>query len=1141
MSEVISRKIITLPSGSQTSVYLAGLLQSENRPMVVITADIQSAQNLMLETQYFSDKAYPCHVFPDWETLPYDQFSPHTDIISERLSCLATAPYLQNGAIFISAPTLSHRLCPATYVKAQSFKMKVGDTLSISQLRQDLQQGGYRAVSEVLEHGDYAIRGNIIDIYPMGSNQPFRIELFDDEIESLRPFDPETQRSSSPVPSFERLPAHEFPLTEAGIALFRSQWRAKFTGNAMDCSVYHDVSEGLSPSGIEYYLPLFFEKTASFFEYLPKNALVIRVSELQDTINAYWGETKHRYEQYAHDIKKPILTPADILYRTDELFQYMKCFDTYQILFNDEIYDFKSTALPPIAIKAKMHQPFEDLLTLINDHPNYRFIFTAESIGRRENLMSILRVISQPLSIQDSWNECLYSKKHFIITTAPINRGFIWTQENICIITENDLFGEQVTQSRTRKKKGQNPENIIRNLVELKIDDAVVHEDHGIGRYKGLNTIHAGGVEAEYLLLEYANHDKIYVPIAQLSKVSRYTGIDTEHAPLTKLGSKSWDVAKRKAIEEIRDTAAELLNIYARRKAKPGYQHKIPDSSYYTFVKHFPFEETQDQINAIEDVIADMTSNNPMDRLICGDVGFGKTEVAMRAAFIAVDSGKQVAVLVPTTLLAQQHENNFRDRFAEFPITIKQLSRFVSDKERHHTLVGLSDGKIDIVIGTHALLSHMNEIKNLGLVIIDEEHRFGVHQKEKMKSLRAEIDVLTMTATPIPRTLNMAMNGVRDLSIIATPPKRRLSIKTFVREYEPALCREAILREIMRGGQVFYLHNKVETIEKVSTTIQALVPQARVHTAHGQMRERELERIMSDFYHQRFNVLVCTTIIETGIDIPTANTIIIDRADMLGMAQLHQLRGRVGRSHHQAYAYLLTPPEKKMTPDAVKRLDAIGTLEDLGAGFMLATHDLEIRGAGEILGDDQSGHIQTIGYSLYTELLERAVDALQSGREPDLINPTTQDAEIDLRSPALIPSTYLPDPHTRLVFYKRMTNCLNQGSLDELNIEMIDRFGLLPEPCQHLFKVMSLKLKAKTINISKIEGTDKGITLEFSERSTINMKALIDLIQNQPSIYTLRGQKRLQYNGSLPSFDSRIAAVEQLIHRLSPEVTHARV
>lgn len=1140
MSEPNAKLIITLPSGSQTSLYLADLLKDEQRPLVVITPDIQSAELLLSEVAYFSGHAYACHLFPDWETLPYDQFSPHNDIISERLNCLATAPQLKLGALFISATTLTHRLCPVSYVKSQSFSMKVGDKLAMHQLRSDLQQGGYRVVTEVIEHGEFAIRGNIVDLFPMGCDQPFRIELFDDEIESLRPFDPETQRSLPPLTSFELLPAHEFPLTEEGIAKFRSQWRAQFPGNAMDCPVYHDVSEGLAPSGIEYYLPLFFDETACFLDYLPANALIVRIGELQEKITAYWSETKHRYDQYAHDVQKPILPPAAILYRTDELFQKMKSFDTRTIVLCEQE-GADTSMLPSLAIKAKSTQPFEALLSFIQLHSDYRFLFTAESIGRRENLLGLLRVLPQTLSIQESWDEALNTDKPFAITTAPIHRGFLWHSKKICILTENDLLGEQVLQTRTRKKKGPNPENIIRNLVELNINDAVVHEDHGIGRYKGLQTIDAGGIEAEYLLLEYANQDKIYVPIAQLSKVSRYTGIDNEHAPLTKLGSKTWDAAKRKAIEEIRDTAAELLNIYARRKAKPGYKHKTPDLNYTTFAQHFPFEETQDQVSAIDDVIADMTSENPMDRLICGDVGFGKTEVAMRAAFLAVNSGKQVAVLVPTTLLAQQHETNFRDRFAEFPITVKQLSRFVTDKDRHNTIEGLGDGKVDIVIGTHTLLTHLHDFKDLGLVIIDEEHRFGVHQKEKMKSLRAEIDVLTMTATPIPRTMNMAMHGVRDLSIIATPPKRRLSIKTFVREYDPALCREAIMREIMRGGQVFYLHNKVESIDKVAATLQALVPQARVQSAHGQLRERDLERIMSDFYHQRFNVLVCTTIIETGIDIPTANTIIIDRADMLGMAQLHQLRGRVGRSHHQAYAYLLTPPEKKITPDAVKRLDAISQLEDLGAGFMLATHDLEIRGAGEILGDDQSGHIQTIGYSLYTELLERAVDALQSGREPDLMNPTTQEAEIDLRSPALIPSAYLPDPHTRLVFYKRMTNCQTQEALDELNIEMIDRFGLLPESCKHLFMVMALKLKARAINICKIEGTDKGVVLEFNERSHINMKALIDLIQNQPSIYTLRGQKRLQYHQSLPSFDSRIAAVEQLIHRLSPEVNHATV
>ncbi len=1121
---------IALPLGSELSHALSNIIEHHDGLVLLICESSNQAARLSFETHYFNGHRYSNHVFPDWETLPYDFFSPHEDIVSERLGVLAKLPAMHKGALFVAANTLAQRLCPVEYIQGFGLSLHKNDKLDIKTFRDNLQASGYRAVNQVIAHGEYTIRGSIIDIFPMGSMQPFRIDLFDEQIDSIRPFNPETQRSETPIDKIALLPAHEFPLTKEGITRFRNNWRDLFAGDPLQSQIYEDVSQGQASAGLEYYLPLFFEHTTSLIDHLPENTLVVRIGDIQSKLQQFQEECEKRHDQYAHDLNRPILPPSKLFFPTHDLFSQIKAYPQCKISAaqNNEKY----RPIPDVQIDAKTNDACKNLKVFIEKYANHKVLFCCESKGRRESLLELLRSERITTTNVENWQDAAESNCQYLSTIAPLQNGFMIADKKIALVSENDLFGTQVAQYRQRKGKVTSPDQIIKNLIELKINDAIVHEQHGVGRYLGLKNITIDNIESEYLVLEYANKDKIYVPVTSLHLIGRYSGISDQHIPLNRLGTTQWGNAKKKAMQQIRDTAAELLNIYARREAKPGFACNKPDTQYITFQKSFPFEETNDQANAIDDVITDMTAPRPMDRLICGDVGFGKTEVAMRATFIAVHSDKQVAVLVPTTLLAKQHYESFNDRFADYPVQIRQLSRFRSDKQNKETISLLNSGKVDIVIGTHALLSKLVDFKDLGLVVVDEEHRFGVGQKEKLKALRTEVDILTLTATPIPRTLNMAMNGVRDLSIIATPPKRRLSIKTFVHENNETLSREAILREVLRGGQVYYLHNDVASINATAERISQLVPEARVLVAHGQMPERELERIMSDFYHQKFNVLVCTTIIENGIDIPSANTIIMDRADKLGMAQLHQLRGRVGRSHHQAYAYLLIPGKKLVTKDALKRLDAISSLEDLGAGFMLATHDLEIRGAGEILGQQQSGHIQSIGYSLYTELLERAVDALRAGREPDIASPVHQDAEIDLKMPALIPSTYIDDVHTRLIFYKRIANCKLNEERSDLQVEMIDRFGLLPEPLKLLFRIAQLRGLAKGMGISKIDASAKGGLIEFGEAPRINSKVLIDLIQNKPTIYKLRGQTKLLFEGGLDDYQKRISNVENLLLKL---------
>ena len=1120
--------------GSAASLAIAIAARQLQQPLLWITRDTASARQIEQELRFFATDIDVLHL-PDWETLPYDSFSPHQDIISERLSTLHSLTTLRRGVLVVPVMTLMHRLPPSAYLHGNSLVLDKGQTLDIEQLRQRLSTAGYRAVTTVYEHGEFAQRGSLFDIFPMGSELPYRIDLLDDEIDSLRVFDPETQRTLHQVDAIRLLPGREFPLTPDAIKMFREHWHESFDVDHRRCPVYQDVSQGIAPAGIEYYLPLFFSQCASLFDYLSTQTTIVCDSGIEASAQTFWREANERYEQRRHNIERPILAPMRIFEPVEQLFARFK---THQqiILGNDGAanagrFVFDTQPPPPLAIDAKADDPVR---ALRNFAATQRVLLCAESAGRRETLLDLLARNNLKPRPVDNWRSFIDSEVPLAIAVVPIDRGLLLPDNNIALVTESQLFGQRVLQVRRRKRQADIAENAVRNLTELRIGAPVVHIDHGVGRYCGLQTLTIDGQDAEFVTLEYAEGAKLYVPVASLHLIGRYSGADPETAPLHRLGSEQWQKAKRKAAEQIRDVAAELLDIYARRAARPGHAFADPAHAYETFAAGFPFEETPDQLSAIDAVLQDMKAPQAMDRLVCGDVGFGKTEVAMRAAFVAVHNGTQVAILVPTTLLAQQHYESFKDRFADWPVTIEVLSRFRSSAEQATALEKLAAGKIDILIGTHKLLQSDVKYHNLGLVIIDEEHRFGVRQKEQLKSLRAHVDILTLTATPIPRTLNMAMSGMRDLSIIATPPARRLSVKTFVRRYDDALIKEAIQREVLRGGQVYFLHNDVKTIEKTASALQAMVPEIRVGIGHGQMRERDLEQVMSDFYHRRHNVLVCSTIIETGIDVPNANTIIIERADKFGLAQLHQLRGRVGRSHHQAYAYLLTPEPAQLTTDAEKRLEAISLAEDLGAGFTLATHDLEIRGAGELLGEEQSGQINTIGFTLYMEMLERAVKAIRAGKTPNLDEPLDHGGEINLRLPALIPEDYLPDVQARLILYKRIANATDGDALRDLQVEMIDRFGLLPDSLKNLLRVTAIKQTAQTLGIKKIEAGPNGGKFEFEQQPKIEPITLVKLVQSKPATYRLVGAAALSFTAALEEYEQRFEFVERLLQTLTP-------
>ncbi|WP_447556113.1 transcription-repair coupling factor [Vreelandella sp. EE22] len=1130
---------LTSPSGSATALTLARI--ANTAPLLVITPSTASAQRLEQDLSFYS--RVPVLPFPDWETLPYDSFSPHQDIVSTRLRTLKLLQDGVKGIVLVPINTLMQRLPPVDYIAGRVLTLEAGATLERESFRESLSRAGYRAVETVYEPGEYAMRGAIIDLFAMGMDEPIRIDLFDEEIDTLRHFDPANQRSTEKVDKIELLPAHEYSLSRSAIACFREQFETLFDVDPRQCPLYNDALKAIPSPGLEHYLPLFFEQTASLFEHVTPDTRVALLPGVFEAAEQHWQSIESRFENLGVDPTRPLLPPHRAFIPVNEVFSAVKERPRLELVSEQTPHRHAHTpdaqALPTLAINARAKEPLGALTNFLTGHPDTRVLFVAESRGRREALEELLAPLHIKLPHVESFSAFLENDDRAAITESLVSSGLWLTKPSVAVISETELFGDVVRQSRRQEKATDDNELAVRHLSELKEGAPVVHQAHGVGRYLGLEALEAGGQANEFLALAYADGAKLYVPVDSLHLISRYNGADDEHAPLNKLGSDQWEKARRKAAEKIRDTAAELLDIYARREAQKGTVYATPDEEYSRFAGSFPFEETPDQKAAIEAVIGDMVSPQPMDRVVCGDVGFGKTEVAMRAAFLAVQSERQVVVLVPTTLLARQHFENFRDRFADTAVNISLISRFTSGKEMTKTLENIKEGQADIVIGTHKLLSKSVELPKMGLLIIDEEHRFGVAQKEKLKTLRAEIDILTLTATPIPRTLNMAMSGIRDLSIIATPPARRLSVKTFVQQRNESLVKEALLREILRGGQVYFLHNEVKTIENTAEQIRELVPEARVGVAHGQLPERSLERVMSDFYHRRFNVLVCSTIIETGIDVPSANTILIERADKFGLAQLHQLRGRVGRSHHQAYAYLLTPPPKAMTRDAVKRLEAISASDDLGAGFQLASHDMEIRGAGELLGDEQSGQMETIGYSLYMEMLDRAVKAIRAGKTPNIDAPFNTGLEISLNLPALIPNDYIHDVQQRLVMYKRIANTQDDAELKELQVELIDRFGLLPDALKNLIRQTRLRHRAEPLGIARIEASSSRGRILFASDTQVDPLTLVKLIQTSPNHYRLDGSDTLRFEFEMEKTEQRFEIVENLLGLLNQKVAAA--
>ena len=1127
------RRFWTPPHGSARALLVAEAAQSHSGLLVAVTRDTQRAHALEDELRIFAGTLPVLH-FPDWETLPYDVFSPHPEIVSQRIATLYQLPGVKRGVLVVSAATLMQRIAPRSHITGSGLMLSKGQKLDLAIEQRRLEASGYRHVPQVAEPGDFAVRGALIDIFPMGAAEPYRIELFDDEVESIRSFDPETQRSQQQVEKVELLPAREFPVSDEAAKAFRSRLRERFPIDVRRCPLYQDMKEGVTPGGIEYYLPLFFEQTATLFDYLADDAMFVLGEGTSEASEQFWTQTAERYDQRAHDIERPVLPPGELYLSPEQLREQLNKRLRVEVVDSGHEHAVATGTqpAPELPLNRKGEEPGTSLRHFIESYPG-RVLVTADSAGRREALLEQLATVGLKPQNVEGWQAFLGDANRLAITIAQLEQGFALTKPAITVLTERELFGERVrTERRRRRGAARDPDTIIRDLTELSIGSPIVHVDHGVGRYQGLVSMELGGMEGEFLIIEYAKGDKLYVPVAQLGLVSRYSGTAPELAPLHSLGGDAWERARKRAAEKVRDVAAELLAIYAQREARGGESLPIDRQLVEAFGSSFPFEETPDQLQAIDAVLGDLAAPRAMDRVICGDVGFGKTEVALRAAFAAATAGKQVAVLVPTTLLAQQHYRNFADRFADWPVRVDVLSRFRSTKDVNEALKRLADGQIDVIVGTHKLLQPDIKFKQLGLVIVDEEQRFGVRQKEQLKKLRAEVDLLTMTATPIPRTLNMAMSGLRDLSLIATPPAHRMAVRTFISAWEPALIREAFQRELQRGGQVYFLHNEVESIERTARDLQELIPDARIGIAHGQMPERELEQVMADFHRQRFNVLVCTTIIETGIDIPTANTIIINRADRFGLAQLHQLRGRVGRSHHRAYAYLIVPDRKAITADAEKRLEALASLEELGAGFTLATHDLEIRGAGELLGDEQSGQIQEIGFGLYTELLERAVRALKSGKVPDFDLSSEHETEVELHLPALIPDDYLPDVHARLTLYKRIASARNEETLRELQVEMIDRFGLLPDAVKQLFAVATLKLMATPLGIRKLDFGANGGRVTFRDKPDIDPMAIIRLIQNYPRVYKLEGKDKLKVNMELPGASERIRTATEILGRL---------
>ena len=1141
-----ARRRYTRLAGSADALLLSRLA-AESAPLAVVSATALDAQRLVDEIAWFAPTVRVC-LLPDWETLPYDQFSPHHDLVSERLATLYRVQRGEVDVVVAPASTALVRLCPPSYLAAYTFFIEAGKRLDLEALKRQLTLAGYQHVTQVVAPGEYCFRGGIIDVFPMGSALPYRIELDDDRVDTLRTFDVDTQRTLYAVKEIRLLPAREFPLDEPARARFRSRFRELFEGDPSKKRLYRDVSNGVPTAGIEYYLPLFFESVATFFDYLPAGTTLALHHDVSASIQEFWRDAGSRYKLLGGDPERPLLAPAELFLSAEEF--YLRARDHARVDLLERAGEasepegpLAATALPAVAVDRKAGDPLAALKDFLAT-PDLRVLIAAESAGRRETLTSYLAEYGLAPVPCASFAEFAGSREPLLLAVAPLAAGFALPAEGWAIVTEAELYAGVVRRRVRPGEKRSSVEGMVRDLSELKIGDPVVHAQHGIGRYLGLAALDLGGGRAgdvdEFLLLEYEGGDKLYVPVSQLGVISRYAGAQPEAAPLHKLGSGQWDRAKARAAKQVRDTAAELLALYARRAARQGHRFGIRQHDLEAFADGFGFEETPDQAAAIEAVIQDMASGRPMDRLVCGDVGFGKTEVALRAAFVAVADGKQVAVLCPTTLLAEQHFQTFSDRFADMPVRIAELSRFRSARQSADALAGLAEGRIDIAIGTHKLLGKDVKFSRLGLVIIDEEHRFGVRQKDALKNLRAEVDVLTLTATPIPRTLALSLEGIRDFSAIATAPQRRLAIKTFVAPWSEGLIREAVMRELKRGGQVYFLYNEVETIERMRERLERLLPEARIAIAHGQMRERELERVMREFTAQRTNVLLCSTIIETGLDIPTANTILIHRADKFGLAQLHQLRGRVGRSHHQAYAYLLTPsPEKPgagpldaLGPAARKRLEAIQMMEELGSGFYLAMHDLEIRGAGEILGESQSGEIHEIGFSLYAQMLDRAVRALKAGRAPELDEPIDLAAEVNLHAPALLPATYCNDVHERLALYKRLADCDGAEALDTLAEELIDRFGMLPEAARALLECHRVRIAAQSVGVARVDATHEAMQLQFMKHPPIPPERIIAFVQTRKGA-RFAGPDRVRLEAKLPAWPERAKAVKEILRQLA--------
>jgi transcription-repair coupling factor (superfamily II helicase) len=1124
--------------GSSLSLAVLAAAREHAGITFIATRSSHQAQLLAKDLELLSRNDLPVQVFPDHETLPYDPFSPHPDIIAERLRTLSSLASQRQGILLAPVTSLLQRLPPAEYILQRSFDLAKGQLLVMEEFRRRLNNAGYEAAEQVYQAGQYAIRGAVLDLYPAGSPMPYRLDLFDDEIDSIRGFDPDSQRSTGKINRIELLPAREYPCDDAAIEEFRRAFRLRFDVDTRNVTLYQDLRAGLHPQGLEQYLPLFYAQTSFLLDYLDRAPRLLLQPGIFKAAEDHMRRTRERWEQRRHDIERPVLDPEELFFAPAELKKRLGRLDTTHLpdpgLAPAGRALFSSGPTPDLYIHERGKEAASDLLAFMEKFEG-RILFAADTPGRREVLRTTLGAFGISPDPFDSYAVFHESTARLGLAVLPVDEGFLIPGE-LALITESQLFGGRSRPRARRAVSERDPESIIRNLTDLSAGAPVVHEDHGVGRYLGLEVLEIAGREAEFLMLEYAEGDKLYVPVSSLHLVSRFTGSDPETAPLHRLGSRQWEKARRKAARQVRDVAAELLDLYARRLAREGFSFPFDEKLYAEFASGFPFEETPDQQNAIDAVIADLESPQPMDRVVCGDVGFGKTEVALRAAFVAIQAGRQVALLVPTTLLAQQHFSTFSDRLADWPLTVELLSRFRTGSQMNRVLEQLQSGAVDIVIGTHRLIQKDIRFRQLGLVIIDEEQRFGVQQKERLKQLRAEVDLLTLTATPIPRTLNMAMSGIRDLSIIATPPARRMAVKTLISEWDKALLREALLRELQRGGQIFFLHNEVRSIERIAREVQDLAPQARLAIAHGQMPERQLEKVMLDFYRQRYNILVCTTIIESGIDVPTANTIVINRADRFGLAQLHQLRGRVGRSHHRAYAYLIVPERRGMTADARKRLEAIASLEELGAGFTLATHDLEIRGAGELLGIEQSGQINQVGFSLYSDMLARAVAALQKGEEPELDGPVHQGIDMELHVPALIPETYLADVQSRLTLYKRIASARNADALRELQVEMIDRFGLLPEATKYLFQIAELRLIAEQIGIIKLDFGPQGGRLEFTEQTSADPAELIRLIQERTGDYRMDGPQRLRILMQEDNEQARFLETRSLLERLNPKI-----